>query len=143
MSTFANIGGSNFSGHTFALVAQVMGTRSTDGFWTVHLNGKISTNSGATGDNFDYGIRLSYLKSALGATGTLSLVGGNYATYKSDGTLAATENLGYAGALIVSGDFLRLGRYTSISGGSGSWPASTSAAAVNNLIYATIILRES
>lgn len=142
-NTFTNIGGSDFSGHTFAIIAQVIGARNTDGVWTIHINGKISTNTGATGDTFKYGIRLTSLKSAIGATGHLDFIGGNYITYKSDGTIASYEQQGYAGALYdTNGVFLSFGRFYKIDGSYGLWPANVSIVSVNNIVHAQIILQE-
>lgn len=138
VSSFTNIG-SSADGMIFALYALVIGTRNSSNIWTVHIHGKITTNTG-TSDMFHYGIGLSLLKQALGATGALNLIGGNYTAHNSSGSLISN---GYAGGLEKTTDgFLRFSRYYKLPNTSGAWPASSDVAAVGTIIHATVILKE-
>ena len=123
----------------FALYALVIGTRNSSNIWTVHIHGQITTNTG-TADMFSYGIDLNLLKQALGATGDLELIGGNYTAHDSSGSLISN---GYAGRLEkISQGLLRFSRYYKLPNISGAWPANSNVAAVGTTIRATAIIRE-
>ena len=138
VSSFTNIG-SSADDMIFALYALVIGTRNSSNIWTVHIHGQITTNTG-TADMFRYGISLSLLKQALGATGALNLIGGNYTAYNSSGSVISN---GYAGRLEkITEGFLRFSRYYKLPNISGAWPANSDVAAVGTTIHATVILEE-
>ena len=87
-----------------------------------------------------YGISLSLLKQALGATGNLDLIGGNYTAHNPSGALISN---GYAGRLEkISQGFLRFSRYYKLPNTSGAWPAKSDIAATGTTIDAMVVLKE-
>ena len=140
---YTNIGGSEYNGHTFALMANIQASRDVNKIWTIHYIGKISTSSGTTSDNFNFGIRIAHLKNARGITSGITYIGGYYTTWNSSGTLASYDQMEYATGYEVNSYFFGFSRYHTITGDLGGWAADSSIVAVNNLIEGIIILQES
>lgn len=142
---FGDIGGSGTSGHSFSLYAGIVANRNEKKTWTIIYDGKITQNSGATSDTFNFGITISKLRSILGITGTVSYIGGTYFPFNSSGQLAGIGDHGYGNTYDFHSDQdrIRFARYHETNGNFGSWPATLNSFATNNIIFGILILQES
>lgn len=138
--SFFNIGGTGESGNVFALYAYVSAIEYPTKIWHIEYNGQITTNTGPS--TFNFGLSKDRIKQYLGISGDISLAGGYYSSFLKSGAVASVESYGMGSCYESSGNYFRFSRYYNTDGASGSWGSTNGLFNVGNVIYGTIILKE-